>query len=303
LFEGKELKLKLAVDTKAEEVVFDWGLSAKEGSSLAKQFAALKDRKSIAGGLGGKGVAARAMLNVALPDSLRNALPAAVDDLIDEGVASLSADQRRFAEKLLKALAPTFKMGGLDAGLTLVGPDKEGKFTLVAIGKVEQGRALEAALREITPLIPADKRGRVEYDAERLEGASVHVYHLEGDAARRAEEMLGAGFWRFAFRDDRASSSIGLQSKEFLQQALKAAPASAPLALVEWSFARTAQFSFPHQAELARTTAKQVFGNNPTGDKLAAVLEGGDRLHLRIAISGKVLKFIAAMESADVKKE
>jgi hypothetical protein len=296
LFEGKELKLKLTVDTKAEEIVFDWGLSAKEGSSLAGQFAALKDRKSIAGGWDVKGAAFRAFAQVALPESLHQAIGGAVDDLIDKAVAGVPPEPRPLAEKVLKALAPTLKAGTLDASVALLGPDKDGKYTMAAVGKVEQGSVLEQSLRELVRAIPEDKRRSFEFDAEKADGVPLHVIKLEGEITRPFTALLGdAAIW-MAFRDDRIVLGWGTQAKAVIRDALKAAPASGPVALAEWSFARIGPIAYRRQAEVARTAAEQVFGKEPSGDKVTTRLEGGDRLHLRIAVNGKVLKFAAAVQ-------
>jgi hypothetical protein len=303
LFEGKELKLKLAVDTKAEEVVFDWGLSAKEGSSLAQQFTALKDRKSIAGGWDAKGAAFRGLVHLALPDALHDAFSAVIDEGVDKGIAEAPADARPIAEKLLKAIVPTLKSGVLDGGMTLLGPDKDGKFTFLMAGKVEKGGDIEKALKEVVTSLPAEAQNVVEIDADKAGDTAMHAARITDILGDRFTKLFGTSPLWIALRDDRTMLATGPGSKETVKQAATKEPAAAPIVLLEVSVARVAPLFDEKHIEAARAVAESIFGSDPKGDKVTAVLEGGDRLHLRIAVSGKVLKFVTAMQSAEGPKQ
>ena len=64
---------------------------------------------------------------------MKKLFPAVVDDAVAEALkqARIPGEILTKAEPLIKALLPTVKAGELDLGVSLVGPDKDDKYTLV----------------------------------------------------------------------------------------------------------------------------------------------------------------------------
>jgi hypothetical protein len=154
------------------------------------------------------------------------------------------------------------------------------------------------------PSLPAQVQNLINLEAEKADGVALHALRLADFYGEPFNQVFGSSPLWLGFRDDRALVATGPASADAVKKVAGKQPANAPIALVELSVARLAPLADPGRAQAIQAVAQNIFGADPKGDKVTAVIEGGDRLRLRLSVDGKLLKFGVAMQSAeDVKKE
>ena len=107
------------------------------------------------------------LFHVGLPPTVRKAL----DPVIDESIAKAleneaDAAKREQAATLLKALAPTFKSGEVDLAFSLRGPSKDNHYAVVLGLKLEDGQAIDKAVRNFLQTLPENNKAAIKVDAE-----------------------------------------------------------------------------------------------------------------------------------------
>ena len=119
--DGTDLTLSLDIDQNAGELSASASFAARSGSKLAGGIADLATKKSIGASLVGTDSAVNAVINVTLPEKVRQS----ASDLLMDGLKKRLANAPGggdLADAFLKAAAPTIKAGELDAGFDLRAP-------------------------------------------------------------------------------------------------------------------------------------------------------------------------------------
>src|SRR5205823_1490920 len=117
LTEGGALSLRLDLDRKAGDLDLSLNVTARSGTTLAKNIAGLGLGKTVGASLIGAGSAVNGNVGLGTPPEVRKNLAPAVDDLVKKALASeKDRDKRALLSDLLEALKPTAKAGQLDAG-------------------------------------------------------------------------------------------------------------------------------------------------------------------------------------------
>jgi len=307
---GEQAALRLNVDPKAEELAFELELTGKSGSKLAKDIRSIREHKSVVGGaLASKDAALSFNLSVGLPANLRPSFPPVVDEAVKEAKkkANVPGDLLTKAEPLINALLPTVKAGELDLGFTMVGPDKDDHYTLVAGLKLVDGKKVEAAIKDTAKKeLPPELAGLVQFDAEKLAGgASLHVVKIADQIDEKGQKVLGKSDLYLAFRDDLLVVAAGPNAKDAIKRAIASQPADVGVLDFQVSLSRIVPIMGDNAQELAaaKAAAEKVFGKGGSqADTIRFSIEGGDSLKVKAVAKGKAIRFLAEV-GANQKKD
>ncbi len=300
LFECEEITLGIDVDGKKDEMGIEFNMTPKKGSQLAKDFAEIKTRKSVAfGSLGTKDTAVTVAFNASAPASIKKVLGPAIDDMVRIGLDMIPNDAQNILAPLVKALAPTLKSGDLDGGGALIGPNADGKYTALLVGKIMNGKEIEKAVKDLVAEIPEPFKSDVELDADSVGATKLHHLKIKDRLDDDAKKVFGESDMWLAFRDDAVFVAIGPDAKDALKKAINGSPAPGSLLKMEFSASRLVPtIGVPG----AKQAAKKAFGDDAsTGGGYTLSVEGGDNLRVSFAINGKPIKFIIELDKA--KKE
>ena len=308
LFEGQELTFRINVLPKKDELSVEFDLTPKKGSDFAKDLADLHSRKGVAiGSLASSKAAMLIATNLALPGSVKKLLAPAIDELVKAGLDMAPGEFQEALEPLVKAALPTLKSGDFDGGMVLLGPDADGKHTVVLCGKLASGKGLESAAKELVKKIPEPVQSAFEIDAATDGDFKLHMVKIRDQIPDNAKKVFGETDLWFAFRNDALMISFGPDGKNALKEALSRAPASGALVKVELNVVRLAAIEEAESGAnkgLALKIAKDVFGKDGgASEKISIAVESDDSLRFRVATSGRAVKYLLMVKQAKEKKE
>jgi hypothetical protein len=293
LNEGNELTLRLDVDQKGGEISADFALSGQPTSKLAKSIADLGNSKSLFAGALGSDAAMSLLINASLSDSLKKAAGPVIDEGIEKALREEKKDENKvLAEKFLKVLTPTLKSGELDTAITMRGPGKNDKYSMVFGIKIKDGAAVDKTFRDIAKGLKKEEQERIFFDAEKIGTVNVHKLDVAKDVDKKAKEMFGDGPLYLAIRSDAAYFAFGDGALVSLKEALSAKPGIAPIVQFEMSINRFAKVMAIEDPDIAKA-AKEAFGSGKGNDKLRLTLTGGNSLRTRFTMKADVLRFFA----------
>lgn len=295
LFEGKALSVKLDVDPKADDLSFQIDMEALPGTDAAKWLASAKQHSSTAAGALASVGPNTLHLAAAMPDSWKAMLTKAVDDGFKESLSKAPPEAKAEVEKLLKALAPTMKAGVVDiaGALQPVGDKLNG---ILAI-KTVQGKAIEAAIKEGYPKMPAEAKAFIGLDADSAGDNKLHELKSGPTYDPKAKRILGETSIWLAFRDDLLVVGVGPDAKDLVKAALGRPAASVTPMKLTVSVASLLAFEDnDNHRKMGQKLAEELFGSNPGGDKVTLTVEGGEVGRVRLSVKGALIRFVAKME-------
>jgi hypothetical protein len=293
--EGGHVALGLDVDEKAKELSAELSLSGKKGTPLAKDIAALADRKSAVAGLVGPDSVLNFTLNLPNEEKLAAAMQAVLKEEIRKDIEKQTdKGKKELGEKVFKAIEPALKFTDAEWALDLRGPKPSGKYTLVGGMKAANGPTLEKAIRDVVAQIPEKERAAIKLDAEKVGEVAVHSVNTDG-ADEGFKKAFGDGPAYFAVRSDAAFLAVGEGALEALKEALKAEPKVSKPLHAEVSVAHVAEAMAKEQPEAPKAAAK-AFGKGKNDDKVRVTLEAGQELKVRFVMKTPVLHFLHLME-------
>jgi hypothetical protein len=300
LFECEEITLNINVDGKKDELGLEFNMTPKKDSQLAKDFADLKARKSVAfGSLAAGDTAMMMAFNVSAPTSIKKVLGPAVDDLVKMGLDMIPNDAQNILAPLVKAVTPTLKSGDLDGGAAFIGPNADGKYTALVVGKITDGKEIEKAVKDIAAQAPEPFKSNIELDADSVGATKLHLIKIKDQLDADAKKLFGESDLWLAFRDDAVLIAVGPNAKEVLKKAVTGAPAPASLLKMDFFVSRLMSLSESQDPKATKQAVKKVFGDNPKSDDTFTLqVEGGDKLSVKLAVKGKIVKFFAELDKA-----
>jgi hypothetical protein len=293
--DGHELALHFDVDSKNGEISADLSLTARPNTKLAASIKSW-EAKSIFGSALGSDSA----MNMVINTSLSSALKAAISPVIDEGIVKAVTEEKKpenkeLAEKFLKAMTPTLKSGEFDIAVTMRGPSKGDKYSVVAGMKVKDGLEIDKTLRELVKKLKPEEQARITVDAEKIGDVNVHKLDIGKDVDAKAREVFGDGPMFVAFRADAVYFAAGDNALTTLKETLSAKPSLTPAFQFEMSLARFAAVAGKEDKDFA-AAAEAAFGNNSKpNDKVRFTLEGGAALKLKLSAKGDALRFFSEL--------
>ncbi|MGL4552104.1 MAG: hypothetical protein ACRC33_13065, partial [Gemmataceae bacterium] len=295
LEEGERLEVNLDLDAKKEAVTLDTVLVPRKGTPLEKDVAALGALKSAVGGAA-KDAVMDGMARLLLPEQMRKAANALLDETLKKGLDRLQEHEREVVEPLVKAALPTVRSGEVDAMAQMRGPGKGGKYTFVVGLGLRDGLRLEKAVKATLKSIPAKARRGITVDAEKAGEVFVHTAEQENlDAKTR--ELLGDGPIYFAFRDDGLVLAAGEAALDAVREAVAAKPSAAVPVRLEVGLKGLAPLlaAVDPAMKQAPEAAKEAFGGGAS-DRVALTVRGGARFEARVTVPTAVLTFAGALD-------
>jgi hypothetical protein len=298
LDDGKQVSVKLVIDPKTDELSVNAVLTAKDGSTMAKNIAALSGKTSLPAGITAvKDTVAKGSVKIALPAEQKEQFGKLLDDTFDEVLKKASGEQEReLLKKVFNALAPTAKAGELDAAFALSGPDAKGKYRLIVAGSVKKGDDIETLAKELTKFVPGDAV-EFKFDVDKVGEFSLHKVTVKANDPQ-IERVFGAANIWIATSADCYVVSVEPDGVA-IKAALKAKAVSVPVLSVEVSVARVIPLAQPNlKPDEIKAMTKDAFGNeSPSGkDTLTVTVTGGKELTAKAVLKGKALRFVTALE-------
>jgi hypothetical protein len=298
--DGGPLAVRLDVDRKVGELTLAATLAGKPASKLAAGIAELDKLTSVAAGvvgIAGSDAAVALQVDAALPKNLREAMASAVEEGGRQGLEKEQDEaKRKIAESLLKVVIPTVRMGELDAGVSLRGPDAGGLYTVVGVGKIKDGKALEQTLKDAVKESPVKERGSLSFEFAKVGDVNIHKA-VPDKVDENTRNTLGDGPVYFAFRDDALLIAGGSGALDAIKTAATAAPATGKILQLVVSASRVATAKhMSAENKQAPAIAKRVFKGGD--DAIRVTLEGGAALKLSLNLKAQVVKFFAELGEA-----
>jgi hypothetical protein len=283
------------------DLTAELGLTAKPGSKLEAEIAALGRSRSRFAGLLKGDVIGSMLVSYTVPKDLRTALISTIEHALREELKN-DNDARAVAESLFQALRPTLEAGELDAGFVMRGTKGEHVTAIGGIG-LKDGVAVERALREALKKLPESYRSKIHLDVETAEAVKVH--RIDGDIfdedsaskRKRRERILGDNPVFLAVTRDRLVVALGEQGLAALKEALTAPVQASPAFHYEFAIGRI--------MALVSDDARQPATLKAMG-KLGFTVRGGDALSVRYEglLSPMLLWFtVRSVERRDAERE
>jgi hypothetical protein len=295
--DGRAVEANVMLDRKTDDISAQLSVTAKPGSPLAKQIAGQSAKSSRFGPL--DRAAAQGALNVAVPDDLRAALTAALDDSFKQAQEhEKDLTKRAHAKKAYEAIAPTLKAGQLDLMVGLGGPNAEGKYTLFGGLKVQDAAKIERTVKELVPEIPdAKAKSAITLDAETIRGTKVHKV-VPPDEDAEAKRIFGEKSpVMVAFPTDAVVVTFGADAAGVMKTLLEGSGTAGGPFKAEGSLSQLVGLE-PMNGASAKKVAADVFGADPKGDLIRVSVEGGPALRFQASMKCLVIKFGVKMDEA-----
>src|SRR5262249_25669977 len=267
--------------------------AGKPNTELAKNLKALGEKKGLSG-LIDSDSALGGFVNFSFPSDTVKPLGAAVDEGFKTALELLDDNGRKLVEPLVKALDKTAKSGMVDAAVDLRGPNKDGKYTLVAGLHVKDGEKIEGAGKKGIDDLPEAAQKPFKLDADKVGSVNVHSVQ-QSDVDEETKKLFGDGPVYFAVSKDKLIVTLGDDALAALKAALAAKPKAAGAAKLEVSMARLAPL-LAKQRKNAVEAAKETFKTKGS-DKVTLSVEAGAALEVKVRIKTAVLTFAAMLDA------
>jgi len=295
LADGDELKLRVSLDSKKDDLSFGIDLAPKANSALAKDLKALSEAESVFAGLASDKAALSFVGHVVLPEELKKLLGPAVDDAIKQIIEKEKEDSKNLTKAALETLAPTLKSGEFDGGVAVFGPDKDGLHTLVAGTKLKEGKGIEDFGRNLLKLIPDKDKDKVKLDVDSIGELKIHKVHVGDSADANAKRIFGSSDVYLAVRNDAAFLAYGPDAQKALKDLISSSAKTAPILQLDVAAAKVATWDASNKD--AGKVAKDIFGGAADGkDTVRVKVEAGSSLKITVTSKGKVLALGARVQ-------
>jgi hypothetical protein len=265
--------------------------TAKPGSKLAASVAELGQGKSVLANLSGPDTALSGRGFLALPQNLRKAWDAMLDEAMKIAVDKApDKTARELIETGFKAIRPTLKAAEVDAAFELRGPQENRKYTVLTGFAIKEGEEIEKAIRAVHKELPPEIRRVFMLDAEKVGSVSVHKIVPPGRIDANLRQLLGdePPFY-VAVRKDVVFLAAGDKALDALKDVLAREPKQGRLIHLEGSAVRLA--SLDKKEDTAALAAK-VFAKDKDADRVRLTLDGGKTLELRLSAKAKLLELV-----------
>ncbi|MBL8863955.1 MAG: hypothetical protein JNK93_00180 [Planctomycetia bacterium] len=290
LKDTEETGFRLAFDEKAAEIAIESYAMPKKGTDYAKELAAIKPTANRFASLISDTTAAGGLLQlpIATPE-LKDILGKLVE-AGQKGKEDAPEHMRPVIDELLKGLGRTIKGDSIDYALAVNGPNKEGKFTMVAAVNFDDASGLEKALKAAAKHADAPEKFKdeVKFDVDEVEGLKVHRVIMKDDA-EPVKAIFGPSGLSFVMGPKSIVVAMGPDWKDSLKAALAAKAGPSKVLDLVANPKRLGELITAGN-EQAGGVAAQLLGSE---DKRVTVLgltyEGGEMLKSRFSISLKII--------------
>ncbi|HSQ57494.1 MAG TPA: hypothetical protein VLM40_17360, partial [Gemmata sp.] len=297
LDDAKELRASVYIDDKTDNLSAELTLTAKSGTTLAKNIASLAGKTSIPAAIvGGKGAAVRLTVKAELPAAAKKDLDKVVDAGIEAALKDVPEDQKALAERVLKTIAPSLKSGAIDAAVSFT-PRAKGGYTLIVAGAVKKGNDIESLAKDLAkqfgPMI--GEAVEFKFDVEKIGSFNLHQVTINA-MPPDVQKVFGTNKVWVAASEDYIAVSIEPDGTA-LRTGLKANPAPVPAFSLEVAGAQLVPLVAKNlNADEVKAVLKDTFGDeSPAGkDTLSITATGGDKLSVKGTLKGKVVRMLTS---------
>jgi len=292
LDDSKQLRLRVLIDEKADELSAEVVLIPKTGTAMARYVASLGKQTSLPAGIvSAGGAVGKGGIKISMPDELKEGFGKVIDEAIAEALKKANDPEKEHIERALKTLAPTVKAGELDLAAALMGPDAKGRHTLLAAMAVKDGKEIEKLARDFA--VFAVGHADVTFDVAKIGEFSLHKVVL-GQAPEEVEKIFGTRTIWVAISNTHLALSIEPDGTA-IRAGLQAKAAPVPVLSAEVSVARllplVAKNMKPDEVE---ALLKETFGAAGAAEKetVTIAVTGGDQLTATAKLKGKGVKLL-----------
>ncbi|HEV3386149.1 MAG TPA: hypothetical protein VG097_15115 [Gemmata sp.] len=289
--EAEEIRAQFSWEPANGDTVTEVTLVPKAGSPLAKEIAAKAATiHRFAGWKHPNAVFAGAVKVPLFAKELREIIataPAAIEAGLKTG--NVPEPFLPLLEEVAKSATQTIKKSELDAAVALVGPDKNGKFTLVAAMSMADTTAIDKALRQTAK--DGDLAKEFKFDVEKVGGVSIHKVPIARAFHDEALRELSKAFGEYppafvALAKDAAYLSFGPEGLEAIKTALEAKPGPAPVLEVTGNTSRFQKLlAATAGAQEADTFAKLIGSEDKLASLVRVTVEGGQTLKAKATVN------------------
>jgi hypothetical protein len=187
-----------------------------------------------------------------------------------------------------------------DFGFDWRGPTAAGHYTLIGGMRLVDGDKIEDLVKETVAKIPEKERAQIKLDASSIGEVKVHKLDVASKFDKNGKQLLGDNPIYIAFRKDAVLVVLGENGLATLEEAIKAAPGTAPLASGRLNLKNLVPLmkDEPQAAEFAKRTFTKA-----GDDAVIMKAEGGEAVSVHVELKAAVVKFLAAMGNKSTVKE
>lgn len=312
LSEGaKEATLRLDLNAGTADFQATLTVTPTAGSPLEKMVSGMKPAANTFAGLVTADAAAgvRVRLPFDVPE-VRDGTVKGLEFLQKEAANNAFPPMQAFMNEFLKGAIRTVKAGPVDTAVALRGPDKDGFFTGVGAITFDDPSAVEKEFKKfVTGTAPQEIQKCFQWDAEKINGVSVHLFDFGAVPGRDGGDEIRAMFgpnakMAFAFAPKAYYQAVGPDVIATLKAAMTVKPEVVPDLEVVINPSRLVKFIQAIEPQAGGMAAK-ILG---TDDKLAQALvlsvSGGKELTVRLGFNGKLMgRWTVLTEGAEVQQE
>lgn len=301
LKDATEAAVRVSFDRQTGDSVTELAVAPRAGTGLARDVAAWGKTTNRFAGLVTKDAALGVVAKAPLFAKELREIGTALTDAVAEEVKELELPEKlkAAAEEAVKGIGRSVGAGALDAAVALHGPDKDGKFALVAGLSFDDPSGLEKALRAAAK--DADLAKDFQFDAARAGDVAVHKVPLARllpeDARGDFEKVFGDGPAGYAaFTKDAVFVGFGAGALEHLKAAVAAKPGPAAVLDVTGNMKRLQKLAAAIDPMAGEKVAEHLGVADRAAGWLRLTLDGGERLTAKLTINVRYLPRLSALE-------
>ena len=173
--DGEVAAVRVRLDARTGDVMYEGSLTGRKGSQLAKDIAARKPTTNAFAGLLTPDTVTGFVLQLPLfAPEIREAAAEGVAQGWKQVEGQVPPQYKDVAAEVAAGLGRTVKSGEFDLGAALTGPDKDGLYTVTAAVSYFRTAKLEAAVKKLHADAPEEVQNQIKLDAAKFEGVNIH---------------------------------------------------------------------------------------------------------------------------------
>ncbi|MGF1581956.1 MAG: hypothetical protein ACFCD0_21735 [Gemmataceae bacterium] len=269
-------------------------------TSFAKILTAMDAGPSLFGSFVEKKSALTTVVNLQVPQDIRNILPDVIEETWKQNIKSPNDKTEGSAyEGLYKSILPTVRRGRLDLGVFVVSPIPTTMTVLAGVKGVE-GKTFGKEVGLATKDLPEHLRKLWKLNAIDIPGMYFHKVEPERTGPKGGPPSPGANPFGpyptyLGFKDNGAFLGAGINALNELHKLNALSPKAAPLAYVSVDIRSFVEMTFSNRRD--KDLVRRLFAINRPG-YIRATLSSGSDLRLNTEVDFRFLRFYQESERA-----
>ena len=288
--DGELSTLRVLTDSKLGQVILQTDLAAKAGSQLQKDLQARKPTmQRFAKLISPEAVAGGQFRFPLFADELRQVFRASLESL-ERNDVGLPPNLKPLHEAVLKGLTRNVEAGDLDFAAVMLKRKGEQPYNALVAISFDNPKDLEAALRKAKGELPEAIQLLVKFDADKAGDIAIHTAGINGFLPKEAQDLFGEqAYLAFALAPKAIYVSYGPDAKAVVKEAIKAEPAQAPVAEIQFNPKKFGELMEKVDPMGAKEIKKVLGSDDKLGSLFYFSVEGGERLRLSIGVNVKLI--------------